>query len=48
MSRSGTPTLGNSQRRRPMVTLTLSPEALTRLDEIARSAGSRAAARSSS
>jgi Ribbon-helix-helix protein, copG family len=34
-SRSGTPTTPNAKRTRPMVTLTLSPEALARLDAIA-------------
>jgi hypothetical protein len=33
-SRSGTPTTPNARRTRPMVTLTLSPEALARLDEL--------------
>ena len=32
LSRSGTPTTPNAKRTRPMVTLTLSPEALARLD----------------
>ena len=35
MSRSGTPTTPNGKRSRPMVTLTLSPEALARLEAIA-------------
>jgi predicted transcriptional regulator len=39
MTRSGTPTTPNAARKRPMVTLTLSPEALARLDEIARVRG---------
>ncbi len=39
MSRSGTPTTPNAQRKPPMVTLTLSPEALARLDEIAAERG---------
>jgi ribbon-helix-helix CopG family protein len=34
MSRSGTPTTHNARRTRPMVTFTLSPEALTRLDSL--------------
>ena len=38
-SRSGTPTTPNAGRRRPMVTLTLSPEALARLDAIAAERG---------
>lgn len=33
--RSGTPTTPNAKRTRPMVTLTLSSEALARLDAIA-------------
>jgi DNA-binding TFAR19-related protein (PDSD5 family) len=32
-------TYGNSERKRPMVTLTLSPEALARLDAIASARG---------
>ena len=39
MSRSGTPTTPNGKRTRPMVTLTLSPEALARLDAIATERG---------
>ena len=39
MSRSGKPTLTNDQRRRPMVTITLSPEALARLDALAEARG---------
>ena len=39
MSRSGTPTTPNGQRKRPMITLTLSPEALARLDAIAAERG---------
>ena len=39
MTRSGTPTTPNGQRKRPMVTLTLSPEALTCLDAIAAERG---------
>lgn len=35
MTRSGTPTTTNETRKRKMVTLTISPEALARLDEIA-------------
>jgi hypothetical protein len=38
-SRSGTPTMPNAKRTRPMVTLTLSPEALARLDTIASQRG---------
>jgi metal-responsive CopG/Arc/MetJ family transcriptional regulator len=38
-SRSGTPTTPNAKRTRPMVTLTLSPEALARLDAIAAERG---------
>jgi DNA-binding TFAR19-related protein (PDSD5 family) len=34
-SRSGTATTPNDSRRRKMVTVTLSPEALERLDELA-------------
>lgn len=37
--RSGTPTTPNVSRKRPMVTLTLSPEALARLDAIAAERG---------
>ena len=37
--RSGTPTLTNEKRTRPMVTITLSPEALARLDAIASERG---------
>jgi len=37
--RSGTPTLTNDRRKRPMVTLTLSPEALARLDALAEARG---------
>jgi hypothetical protein len=33
---SGTPTTPNEKRARPMVTLTLSPEALAKLGQIAR------------
>ena len=39
MSRSGAPTTPNAKRTRPMVTLTLSPEALARLDAIATERG---------
>jgi len=39
MTRSGTPTTPNAKRTRPMVTLTLSPEALARLDAIAAERG---------
>lgn len=39
MSRSGTATTPNGARKRPMVTLTLSPEALARLDAIASERG---------
>lgn len=35
MSRAPDPTYTNDRRKRPMVTLTLSPEALARLDAIA-------------
>lgn len=38
MNRSGTPTTTNDARKRPMVTITLSPEALERLDELAEAA----------
>jgi hypothetical protein len=38
-SRSGTPTTPNARRTHPMVTLTLSPEALGRLDAIRRERG---------
>jgi predicted transcriptional regulator len=38
-SRSGTPTTPNSKRKRPLVTFTLSPEALERLDVIAQARG---------
>ena len=38
-SRSGTPTTPNAKRARPMVTLTLSPEAVARLEEIAKARG---------
>jgi predicted transcriptional regulator len=39
MTRSGTPTLTNDKRTRPMITITLSPEAIARLDEIAEARG---------
>jgi predicted transcriptional regulator len=39
MARSGTPTTPNAKRTRPMVTLTLSPDALERLDAIASERG---------
>jgi Ribbon-helix-helix protein, copG family len=39
VSRSGTPTTPNAGRRRPMVTITLSPEALARLDALAAKRG---------
>jgi predicted transcriptional regulator len=39
MTRSGTPTTPNGRRKRPMVTLTLSPEALARLDDLAAERG---------
>lgn len=39
MTRSGTPTTHNGSRKRPMVTITLSPEALARLDAIAKERG---------
>ena len=39
MSRSGTATTPNGKRSRPMVTITLSPEALARLDTIASERG---------
>lgn len=35
MTRSGTPTTPSAKRRRPLVHLSLSPEAIARLDEIA-------------
>ena len=38
-SRSGTPTTPNAKRSRPMVTITMSPEALARLDDIAAERG---------
>ena len=34
MSRSGTATTPNTARKRPMVMITLSPEAIERLDEL--------------
>ena len=40
--RSGTPTTPNARRTRPMVTLTLSPEALARLEAIASERGTTA------
>jgi Ribbon-helix-helix protein, copG family len=39
VTRSGTPTTPNSKRHRPMVTITLAPETLERLDAIARQRG---------
>lgn len=39
MTRSGTPTTPNRKRSRPMVTITLSPDAIARLDEIAKARG---------
>ena len=39
MTRSGTPTTPNGRRKRPMVPLTLSPEALARLDDLAAERG---------
>ena len=39
MTRSGTPTTLNARRTRPMVTITLSPDAIARLDEIAAARG---------
>ncbi len=39
VSRSGTPTTPNGARKRPMVTITLSPDAIARLDEIASARG---------
>jgi predicted transcriptional regulator len=39
VTRSGTPTMPNERRKRPMVTLTLSPEALARLDALAAERG---------
>ena len=39
MTRSGTPTTPNAKRRRPMVVLTLSPEAIAKLDQIAAKRG---------
>ena len=39
VSRSGTPTTPNAKRSRPMVTITMSPEALARLDIIAAERG---------
>jgi hypothetical protein len=38
-SRSGTPTTLNADRKRPMVTITLSPEALAKLNSIALARG---------
>ena len=38
-SRSVTPTTPNAKRSRPMVTITMSPEALARLDVIAAERG---------
>jgi len=38
-SRSGTPTTPNEARKRPMVMITLSPEALEHLDELAAARG---------
>jgi len=39
MSRSGTPTTHNRDRKRPMIMLTLAPETIARLDAIARARG---------
>lgn len=38
-SRSGTATTPNTKRKRPMVMLTLSPEAIAKLDELAAARG---------
>lgn len=38
-SRSGTPTTPNAARKRPMVMITLSREALAKLDDLARARG---------
>lgn len=35
MSRSGTPMTPNAKRKRPLVHLSLSPDAIARMDEIA-------------
>lgn len=37
--RSGTPTTPNAQRKRPLIHVSLSPDAIARLDEIARARG---------
>lgn len=39
MTRSGTPTTPSAKRKRPLVHLSLSPEAIARLDEIATTRG---------
>ena len=44
MSAPGAPTTPRAARRRPLVTLSLSPEARTRLDELARRLGLSASA----
>jgi hypothetical protein len=38
-SRSGTPTTLNTARKRPMVTLSLSPEAISKLETLAKKRG---------
>jgi hypothetical protein len=38
-SRSGTPTTPSAKRKRPLVHLSLSPDAIARLDEIATTRG---------
>lgn len=43
-SGSSGPTIPNAQRNRPIVQVTLSPAAIARLDELARTYGSRSAA----
>jgi hypothetical protein len=39
VSRSGTPTTPNAARKRPMKMITLSPEALGKLDRLAKESG---------
>lgn len=39
MTRSGTPTTPNADRKRKMVTLTLAPETIAKLDVLARKRG---------
>ena len=39
MSRSGTPTTPNAKRKRPIIQITLSPEAIAKLDELAAARG---------